>query len=222
MNPSTLPSVIVPYSEYADAKRNRHRSRVPTDKGVCNDVYPYFSYSGRGGPADSFPVSLLPAGAQIKTNSVGSGNNNGNGNSIYPLPLTYHVYDLGTLGGTSSNALAINNKGVIAGWSELFPNSFIRHAFRHVSPYQPIEVMSAGMLNDATDDSGKRAVLFIFDTSFLLFGRSASRGRAGCRDAAHHPDSASPINVRARWDPRRGSPAHWSRCRRDHRGVGRR
>ncbi|MCW3097574.1 MAG: extracellular repeat protein family [Chthonomonadaceae bacterium] len=62
--------------------------------------------------------------------------------------------DMGTLGGSSSCALAINNKSVIAGWSELFPGFSIRHAFRHVSPYQPIATIGAGTLNDLTDDLG--------------------------------------------------------------------
>lgn len=62
--------------------------------------------------------------------------------------------DMGTLGGSASCALAINNKGVIAGWSEVAPNSSVRHAFRHVSPNQPITWNGAGTLSALTDDLG--------------------------------------------------------------------
>jgi len=75
---------------------------------------------------------LTPAGAQIKANSLNGGN--GSGGSIYPLPLTYHVYDLGTFGGNTSNAYAINNSNQIVGYSTIFTNPWFispNHAFRH-------------------------------------------------------------------------------------------
>ena len=43
--------------------------------------------------------------------------------------VTYTVRDLGTLGGPASMALAINNAGVIVGWSRLAGTVFRSHAF---------------------------------------------------------------------------------------------
>jgi probable HAF family extracellular repeat protein len=59
---------------------------------------------------------------------------------------TYHVYDLGTFGGASSNAMAINNNMQVVGWSSIFSFplfGFIDHAFTH---------HGTGPLVESTDD----------------------------------------------------------------------
>src|SRR5579859_8200605 len=79
----------------------------------------------------------LATGAMISTGAKAQ---------ITIFPLTYHVYDLGTLGGLSSNALAVNNSGQVVGWSSIYNSTYfgwISHGFRH---------SGTGPLVSATDD----------------------------------------------------------------------
>ena len=68
--------------------------------------------------------------------------------------------DLGTLGGTNSNAVAINDHGQVVGNSELFPGETVSHSFSWTAAGGMVDLGTLGGTNSnavAVNDNGQVA-----------------------------------------------------------------
>src|ERR1044071_7166064 len=62
---------------------------------------------------------------------------------------TYRVTDLGTLGGPESRATAINNSGVVVGWSATTASGEARAFVHSAGAMTPLPLLSGGVLGYA-------------------------------------------------------------------------
>src|SRR5665647_312584 len=104
----------------------------------------------------------------------------------------YGVVDLGTLGGNSSVATAINGSGVVVGTSRL-PGSEVTHAFlysggrmRDLGTLPGKENSAAAAVNSAGDVAG---------TSWRNESTEAFRSDSGGLSTVHGPDPAVPLST---------------------------
>lgn len=140
-------------------------------------------WSRNGVDVGNHGVSHTPAGGTVAVANVGEAFGVNDAGAIVgrqPAPANANAFlytpaggvqDLGKLGGFGATAAAINNNGVVVGWSNYINNNPAKRAFRYVGagPMQPIPGLpttvdsEARAINDAGDivgDVGSSAFRF--------------------------------------------------------------
>lgn len=81
---------------------------------------------------------------------------------LFVVPATvsaaqlYSIQDIGTLGGTLTAGIGLNNKGQVTGYSYLHGNTGVRHAFLYDGSMHDLGVLSGDSFSEghSINDSG--------------------------------------------------------------------